>query len=447
MASQRRNPSACRAWAVLGAGVVTAVLALVTGSAAGAALAGRYVFYNNSAFDFDTPMPRPEDDLAIAPDKTPLLPGGTATFDNYTSYSRGINGVMVDIAGLPDPAAVSASDFQFRVGNDDDPSTWPVGPPPTDIEVRAGAGAGGSDRITIIWADNAIQNQWLQVTVIGDPVTTGLMDDDVFYVGNAPGESRDSQTHAMVNATDMIAARENPRNFLNPAPVDFRYDFNRDKWVNASDMVVARDNATGFLTALQLITVPAESNSGGQAASLTIAVGDHVLLPDTPGQTITLHVSGGNPVVGVNLMVQVGDGGPEVGGTDGPAITGINLVPAGGIFDGNLPILQADPPDYPQAAASYLAIGLQGMSVPADGVLAVLTIDTTGFQVGTWDLLLSGILGGYRTDFADASLPVTIANGTITVVPEPGTLGLLAALGLALCARKKRVRSLVSSGD
>ena len=50
-----------------------------------------------------------------------------ATGTNYTSYSRGINGVMVDIVGLP--AVPTDADFEFKVGNDSDPdgaggATW-----------------------------------------------------------------------------------------------------------------------------------------------------------------------------------------------------------------------------------------------------------------------------------------------------------------------------------
>ncbi|NIM48763.1 MAG: hypothetical protein GTO22_05815, partial [Gemmatimonadales bacterium] len=81
-----------------------------------AEVVGRYVFYNDSAFDGDDPAAGAEDDNAIATDKTALLPGGTATFANYTSYSRGINGIMVDIAGLPAGDTLDADDFAFRVG-------------------------------------------------------------------------------------------------------------------------------------------------------------------------------------------------------------------------------------------------------------------------------------------------------------------------------------------
>ena len=98
---------------------------------------------------------------------------------------------------------------------------------------------------------------------------------------------------------------------------------------------------------------------------------------------------------------------------------------------------------YREGASAGLAISTQEVFVPADGVLVVLTIDTTGFQAGTWDLLLSGILGGHDTDFA--GVPANIINGTITVVPEPGTLSLLAAFALGLCTRKRSGTSLVLS--
>src|SRR5256885_305653 len=62
---------------------------------------GRYVFYNHSAFDGNDIAANASDEGAIAVDKNALLPGETAGFVNYTSYSRGINGVAVDVAGGP----------------------------------------------------------------------------------------------------------------------------------------------------------------------------------------------------------------------------------------------------------------------------------------------------------------------------------------------------------
>src|SRR5207248_3153319 len=105
----------------------------------------------------------PADDGAIAPDKTALLPGQTASAANFTNFYHGINGIMIDVSGLANSAALTASDFTFRAGATTDPSTWAAPSTPT-ITVRPSAGAAGSDRITLTWSDNAIQNEWLQVT-------------------------------------------------------------------------------------------------------------------------------------------------------------------------------------------------------------------------------------------------------------------------------------------
>ena len=199
--------------------------------------------------------------------KHQALPGHTAAFVNYTSFSRGINGVMVDVAGLR--GDVGAGDFRFRVGSDDDPAGWDPGPAPQSITVRPGAGMGNSDRITLIWPDGAIQKQWLEVTVLAT-AHTGLAEADVFYFGNAVGESGNSATDAKVNAFDMLAARNNQRHFLDPAPIDFPFDYNRDRRVNVFDMLIARNNTTHFLNALKLITVPAGKGGVGTESAIPL---------------------------------------------------------------------------------------------------------------------------------------------------------------------------------
>jgi hypothetical protein len=218
---------------------------------------GRHVFYNNSKFDGNDASAGPADDAAIAPDKSALLPGQTSKFANYTSYYRGINGVMVDIVHLA--GMTGFNDFVFKAGNDNNPDGWTIAPAPASITVRARAGVDGSDRVTLIWADNAIQKQWLQVTV-RSTATTGLGADDVFYFGNSIGDTGNSAIDAKVNATDEIIARNNPR-ALNQAPINSPYDFNRDSKVNATDEIIARNNATSSLTALHLASVPLTTTS------------------------------------------------------------------------------------------------------------------------------------------------------------------------------------------
>ncbi|MBN2477255.1 MAG: cadherin-like domain-containing protein [Pirellulales bacterium] len=218
-----------------------------------ATITGRHLFYNNSFFDGKDPNATAGDDGAIAPDKVALLPGQTATFENYTSFGQGINGVMIDVRDPDGTPSVDA--FEFRVGNDDHPGDWIAAPDPASITIRPAAGVDGSDRVTVVWPDYSILKQWVQVTVRA--AGADLEQDDVFYFGNAVGEGGNSTADAQVNATDMLLARNNPRNFLNPAEINFPYDYNRDARVNATDMLLARNNQTHFLDALKLITVPA----------------------------------------------------------------------------------------------------------------------------------------------------------------------------------------------
>ncbi|MBW7991460.1 MAG: hypothetical protein FVQ84_15810 [Planctomycetes bacterium] len=213
---------------------------------------GRYVFYNDSAFDGDDPTVNSSDDNAIAPDKVALLPGQTATFANYTSYDKGIYGIMFDIDSLT--GAPSASDFQFRVGNNDNPAGWAAAPWLSSISLRSGAGNGGSDRVTLLWGPNEIQKQWLQIIVLPTS-TTGLLSADIFYFGNAIGESGNSPFDALVDSIDELGALNNPHFFI-PTSIDDDYDYNRDSWVDATDQIIARNNQTNYETDLNLITVP-----------------------------------------------------------------------------------------------------------------------------------------------------------------------------------------------
>ena len=119
--------------------------------------------------------------IATASTKSPLLPGETASFLNYTSYSKGIDGIMVDFNSLP--GTPTAADFSFSVGDSATPASWAPAPAPLQITVRA---VDGIQRVTIIWTDNAIENEWLQVTVKATP-DTGLANPVTFYYGNLIG--------------------------------------------------------------------------------------------------------------------------------------------------------------------------------------------------------------------------------------------------------------------
>ena len=241
-----------------------------------------HVFYNNSRWDGFDPGPGIADDAAIATDKTALLPGDQpATFANYTSYSRGINGLMIDVKDLADAGNVGPADFEFRVGNDcNSPTGWNEGPAPAFVDVRQ-IGA-DLDRITLIWADDdpwtaavepgAIAKQWVQVRVLASE-RTGLGQDCVFYFGNAIGETANLAGNTAVDATDEIDVREHPA-FFPPADIENPYDFDRDKIVGATDQIIARNNRT-FADALQLlapVSVVATDDASATESNVSVQI-------------------------------------------------------------------------------------------------------------------------------------------------------------------------------
>jgi hypothetical protein len=262
----------------------------VVSAAEPSSIEGRFVFYNGSTFDRAIASATVDDDAAIATDKQALLPGsGPATSTNYTNYSRGINGMMVDVLGLPLTTTPNKGDFSFRVGREaaDGSVAWSEAPAPATVTVRRGAGAGGADRVTIIWTNagtdsgvGAVKNGWLEVTLKAG-ARTGLAHPDVFSFGNLVGETGDALP-ARVNAIDLAAIK---RAVGTPGSVSNRFDVNKDGLVNALDLAVARANLYSELAAVTAAAAPA---APGEPA-----------LPAPPGVLPILADGAGDPGDGV----------------------------------------------------------------------------------------------------------------------------------------------------
>ena len=161
--------------------------------------------------------------------------------------------------------------------------------------------------------------------------------------------------------------------------------------------------------------------------AITIDVGDHNLLPDTPNQRIEIRASAeaSDLVTGFITQAQIGDGlgnvvepvfsdldysatlweTGRVAGLDdfeilGGPITNAEMFVSGSIgFDGSNP----------------------NTTLSADGLVVTLIIDTSGISSGVFDLILSEFevpAGSRGSDFVGAGgadVPATITDGTITV--------------------------------
>jgi hypothetical protein len=227
-----------------------------------AQVVGRHLFYNRSAFDGRDPAANAADDGAIAADKVALPPGQPVRFNNISGYSRGINGVMIDVRDLPDGVTPPLGGFAFRTGKGANPTTWSAAPAPMAFTRRNGAGVGGSDRITIAWADGLIRNKWLQVTVTRAGTRLGAP--DIFYFGSLAGDTGSSVTPARVDAADEARVL---RRFGTAASVTSPLDIDRDGKVNAGDVLALRRNMNAVLTPPVIAPAPTATASATADAS------------------------------------------------------------------------------------------------------------------------------------------------------------------------------------
>jgi regulation of enolase protein 1 (concanavalin A-like superfamily) len=219
----------------------------------------RQVFYNNSGSIFGSGSGNPLN--SIDSSVVPLLPGQTtSTINNFTNYSRGLNGIIVDLDRPQNLAGINSASFQFAVWNNFTTTTpnFTSITPAITVSTFATGGVGGSSRVKLVLPDNAVQNAWLRITILANEFT-GLPTNDVFYFGNArydvtPTSSFPSQV--TVNAFDTNAVRAGQGN--NPGIVTNRLDVDRNGAVNAFDINGVRANQG--VSSLRPFTAPASQS-------------------------------------------------------------------------------------------------------------------------------------------------------------------------------------------
>lgn len=204
---------------------------------------------------------------ALDPSKSLAKSGGTAqtlSFANVINSSKGINGLVFDVAGLAS-SNLTASDITFRMSPQgafneaaNPPSAWPAALPPSLIDVTAG-NASTPSRVRIEWVDNQIQNRWLQIKIAAN-ANTGLRESQVYYVGHLLGETTGTLSSGsyLVQIADI--------NLIRPevgtsAVVSSVVDITKNGLIQISDITAMR--AAVGQGQLRNITIP-PAGSGGE---------------------------------------------------------------------------------------------------------------------------------------------------------------------------------------
>jgi len=233
------------------------------------------VYYKGSTFASSS-VP-----AALDPIKRPLQPGitsRTTTFTNVSSYTRGLNGLVLDVAGLVGSNLTSA-DFIFRMAPAGTsgavtPANWPTAPVPTSINITSASPLAPA-RVRLEWANNAIQDTWLQVIVKANN-NTGLTVPQVFYLGSAVGEVNGAAPYRVTGAdlSAVLAAVSTSTVSINDAR-----DVDKSGRVSGSDLSVVLSRSATTIR-LNNITIPIAGSAeegatlaGGGGAVLTAGTG------------------------------------------------------------------------------------------------------------------------------------------------------------------------------
>lgn len=223
------------------------------------AIPNKQVFYNGSSYESVSGV-----NAALDNAKSLLRSSNTAqstSFANVSGYARGINGIVLDIAGLPN-TNLTASDFVFRaapagVSGAVNPSTWPAAATPSLIDVQPGTSTTAA-RVRIEWADNLVQNTWLQIIVKAN-ANTGLTNREVYYIGHALGEV-DGGTPYRVTTSDVGLVRAGVGNAI--VPVGDVRDIDKDRRITTTDVGFIRARVSNSVL-INAITIPA-AGSGAE---------------------------------------------------------------------------------------------------------------------------------------------------------------------------------------
>jgi len=170
----------------------------------------------------------------------------------------------------------------------------------------------------------------------------------------------------------------------------------------------------GFILSLMLLSITLN------AQVATIDVGTHYVEFGDTNASVPILVSGQAPITDMVGIVQLGDGGPLVGGGAGPVVTAVDFsrsiwTNASGGFTNFYPSVM--PPE--QIVDPNVSLLSSGQSVIADGELMTLELDVSGLAVGSYALSLAGTAGGTLEFYhLGENVTGTILNGSLVILEQ-----------------------------
>ncbi len=253
---------------------------------------GRGPVVSNTAYYKGSAYVTPVLDGGFDPSKRVAKAGAAAqtmTFENVSNYTRGINGLIVDVPGLT-AATLTAADIQLKMspqGSFDEatnpPSGWAAAPPATAIVVTPGT-ATAPARVRFEWPDNAIENRWLEVRLLAN-AAIGVPAVQEFYLGHLRGDINGALIGGSYNVLNADLSAALPvGGGGSPGAVSSIRDVDKNGFVLNSDFIAIRQGIVNGL-ALTNITIPASGSGAALPRGATSGIGAPPVSPIEFGQT------------------------------------------------------------------------------------------------------------------------------------------------------------------
>jgi hypothetical protein len=249
-----------------------------------AQIVAQYVYHAGSSFDQPGNLQNALDTgKQLAKEGTaPQLLG----MNNLINTTRGINGLVFDIANVP--GTLTTADFEFQMSPQftfdqvlNPPSGWVAAPAPI---VPPTLTPGAPSRVVIQWTNNAIANRWLRVTVKAN-ANTGLAASEVYYIGHLLGETTggDGSVFSISFGSDLIPIRAALAQNVDASST---VDIDKNELIQVADIIAMRTNTAKQLTQ---ITIPAAGGGGGgMVAEVETELGEILGAPNQIASSLSL---------------------------------------------------------------------------------------------------------------------------------------------------------------